>query len=108
MRENSTTAMDTKSSRTNETLALDAVAHPDDIELMMAGTMLELRQAGSEIHFWNLANGCCGSVQTGREETSSIRAREAAASAAKAGAAWHEPRFDDLGVFMMYHLRRSQ
>jgi len=90
--------MNTKSSLPTEKRALAAVAHPDDIEFMMAGTMLELRRAGWEIHFWNLANGCCGSMETGREETASIRAREAAAAAAMAGATWHEPLFDDLSV----------
>jgi len=91
--------MDTISSRTKEKCALVAVAHPDDIEFMMAGTMLELRRVGWEIHFWNLTNGCCGSMEHEREIISAIRAREAAASAAKAGAVWHEPLFDDLGVF---------
>jgi LmbE family N-acetylglucosaminyl deacetylase len=79
--------------------ALAAVAHPDDIEFMMAGTLLELRNSGWEIHFWNLANGCCGSMDKSREEIAAIRAKEAAASAALAGAIWHEPLFDDLSVF---------
>jgi len=91
--------METRSARSMEKRALAAVAHPDDIEFMMAGTMLELRRAGWEIHFWNLANGCCGSLEHERKTISALRAREAAASAAKAGAVWHEPLFDDLGVF---------
>jgi LmbE family N-acetylglucosaminyl deacetylase len=41
---------------------LAAAAHPDDIEFMMAGTLLRLKDAGCEIHLWNLANGCCGSA----------------------------------------------
>jgi LmbE family N-acetylglucosaminyl deacetylase len=41
---------------------LAAAAHPDDIEFMMAGTLLRLKDAGCEIHLWNLANGCYGSA----------------------------------------------
>lgn len=84
---------------TGARVVLAAVAHPDDIEFMLAGTLLELKHAGWEIHFWNLANGICGSMDHSREEIAAIRAREAAASAALAGATWHEPLFDDLGVF---------
>jgi len=80
-------------------VVLAAVAHPDDIEFMLSGTLLELKRNGWEIHFWNLANGNCGSLEHSREEIAAVRAREAAASAALAGATWHEPLFDDLGVF---------
>ena len=31
--------------------------HPDDIELMMGGTMALLHQAGYETHYLNVANG---------------------------------------------------
>ena len=37
-------------------VVLAAAAHPDDIEFMMAGTLLLLKRAGAEIHMWNLAN----------------------------------------------------
>ena len=36
-------------------------AHPDDIEFLMSGTLMLLRSHGYHIHYWNLANGCCGS-----------------------------------------------
>ena len=32
-------------------------AHPDDIEFVMAGTLLMLQRAGWEIHCLNVANG---------------------------------------------------
>lgn len=95
----SLTKSDTEPAELRERVALAAVAHPDDIEFMLAGTLLELTRAGWEVHFWNLANGNCGSLEHTREEISAIRAREAAASASMAGATWHEPIFDDLGVF---------
>jgi len=80
-------------------VALAAVAHPDDAEFSMAGTLLLLRAAGAEIHIWNLANGNCGTARHSREEIAQIRLREAAAAAAMAGATAHPPLFDDLGVF---------
>ncbi|HEX5102756.1 MAG TPA: PIG-L family deacetylase, partial [Pirellulaceae bacterium] len=43
--------------------ALAVAAHPDDIEFLMSGTLMLLRKAGYDIHYWNLANGCCGSSQ---------------------------------------------
>jgi LmbE family N-acetylglucosaminyl deacetylase len=80
-------------------IALAAVAHPDDIEFMMSGTMLALQKKGWKIHFWNLANGYCGTNQHSREKIIAMRAEEARESAQLAGAVWHEPLFDDLAVF---------
>jgi LmbE family N-acetylglucosaminyl deacetylase len=80
-------------------IALAAAAHPDDIEFMMAGTMLRLKDAGCEIHFWNLANGCCGSAKLSRGETAAVRWKEAQASASAAGGIAHPPLFNDLAVF---------
>ena len=66
-------------------IALAAAAHPDDIEFMMAGTLLRLKDAGCRIHLWNLANGCCGSNTLSREEAAAARWAEAQASAKLAG-----------------------
>jgi len=80
-------------------IVLAAAAHPDDIEFTMAGTLLRLKDAGCEIHLWNLANGCCGSATLSREEAISIRWQEAQASAQLAGGIAHPSLFDDLGIF---------
>jgi len=80
-------------------IVLAAVAHPDDIEFMMAGTLLRLKDAGCEIHLWNLANGCCGTDSLPAEEIAAIRWKEIQASAALAGGIAHAPLFDDLAVF---------
>lgn len=80
-------------------IALAAAAHPDDIEFMMAGTLLRLKDAGCEIHLWNLANGCCGSHTLSRNEAASLRWREARASAEAAGGMSHPPLFPDFGIF---------
>ena len=79
-------------------VALAAAAHPDDIEFMMAGTLLRLKDAGAEIHLWNLANGCLGSTAMGLDETIRVRAAEARESARLAGGVSHAPLFDDLAV----------
>lgn len=80
-------------------VVLAAVAHPDDIEFMMAGTMLQLADRGACIHFWNLANGCCGTATESKAAIVKIRAAEVEASAKLAGAVVHAPLFDDLCVF---------
>lgn len=80
-------------------IALAAAAHPDDIEFMMAGTLLRLKDAGWDIHLWNLADGCCGTATHSREEIIEIRWKEAQASAARAGGTAHPPTFHDLEIF---------
>ena len=78
---------------------LAAVAHPDDIEFLMAGTLLLLKSAGAELHFWNLAGGSLGSKRLGRSKIAATRKSEARAAARLAGAKIHAPLFDDLAIF---------
>ncbi|NLG01221.1 MAG: GlcNAc-PI de-N-acetylase, partial [Lentisphaerae bacterium] len=80
-------------------IALAMAAHPDDIEFMMSGTLLLLKQAGAEIHICNLANGCYGSQVYGKEEAARVRALEAQEAAHVAGAVWHPSLFDDVGLY---------
>src|SRR5262249_27262305 len=80
-------------------IALAVAAHPDDIEFMMAGTLLLLKQAGAEIHMWNLANGHCGPGRLSREKIIRLRWQEAQASAKSEGAFMHAPLFDDIAIF---------
>lgn len=74
-------------------------AHPDDIEFLMAGSLLRLRQAGYAIHYWNLANGCCGSTQHDAATTAKIRREEGKAAADFLGAQFHESICNDLEIF---------
>ncbi len=78
---------------------LAVAAHPDDIEFLMAGTLLLLRAAGWEAHYWNLATGNCGSRVHGPEATRRIRRAEARAAARLLGAHWHPPLVDDAEIF---------
>jgi LmbE family N-acetylglucosaminyl deacetylase len=80
-------------------VALAVGAHPDDIEFMMAGTLLLLREVGAEIHMWNVANGSCGTVEHTKEEIVRLRWEEAQASAREAGAAVYPPIADDIAVY---------
>jgi LmbE family N-acetylglucosaminyl deacetylase len=80
-------------------IVLAAAAHPDDIEFMMAGTLLLLKRAGAEIHLWNLANGALGTASHSREEIVRLRGDEARDAARVAGATLHPPLFDDLAIF---------
>ena len=49
-------------SQSPKPVVLAAVAHPDDIEFTMAGTLLRLRDRGWQIHYMNIANGSCGTA----------------------------------------------
>jgi LmbE family N-acetylglucosaminyl deacetylase len=80
-------------------VVLAAAAHPDDIEFMMAGTLLLLKAAGATLHCWNLSSGDCGSTIASREEVIATRRVEARTSAELAGAVLHPPLFDDFRIF---------
>lgn len=79
--------------------ALAIAAHPDDIEFVMAGTLLLLRQAGWVIHYLNLSTGNLGSTQLSPAATARRRRREARAAAKVLGATWHAPLCNDLEIF---------
>ncbi len=83
--------------------ALAIVAHPDDIEFSMAGTLLLLRQSGFEIHYMTVASGSCGSAQHSAATVRRIRRREAQEAAKLLGAQYHSSLTDDLEIF--YDLR---
>jgi LmbE family N-acetylglucosaminyl deacetylase len=73
--------------------------HPDDIEFMMAGALLLLKDRGCDIHYLNVANGNCGSVEYGVEELAIMRRAEAMDACAFLGAHFHESITNDLEVF---------
>jgi LmbE family N-acetylglucosaminyl deacetylase len=79
--------------------AIAIAAHPDDIEFLMSGTLMLLRKAGYEIHYWNLANGCCGTTRYDVATIARIRREEALAAATAIGAVFHESICNDLEIF---------
>lgn len=78
---------------------LAIAAHPDDIEFVMAGTLLQLSQRGWQVHYFNIANGCCGSRTLGREECAKVRLEEAQLAASLIPATFYSPICDDLEIF---------
>lgn len=78
-------------------------AHPDDIEFMMGGTLVLLRQAGCRLHYLTVSSGNCGSSVHSAAKTRAIRRREAQAAAKILGAVWHPSLADDLEI--MYDVR---
>ena len=79
-------------------IAFAVVAHPDDIEFMMAGTLLLLAQRGYQVHTMNVANGSCGTATESRENIIETRAKEAGRAAELLGATHHPARVDDLQI----------
>jgi len=74
-------------------------AHPDDIEFLMAGTLLRLAEAGYELHYLTIANGSCGTSDLPAEEIVRIRREESIAAAESLGAVYHESLVGDLEIF---------
>jgi N-acetylglucosamine malate deacetylase 1 len=78
--------------------AIAIVAHPDDIEFQIAGTLLLLKEAGWDTHYWNLSAGNCGSLEMNARQTAKVRRQEARNAAKTLGAAWHPPIANDLEI----------
>jgi N-acetylglucosamine malate deacetylase 1 len=78
---------------------LAIAAHPDDIEFVMAGTLLLLRERGWDTHCFNLSQGDLGSLTLTPPETARVRLREAQAAARLIDAVFHPPICRDLGIF---------
>jgi LmbE family N-acetylglucosaminyl deacetylase len=79
--------------------ALAIVAHPDDIEFNMAGTMMLLHAAGYELHYMSIANGSCGSTRHDTATIVRLRRAEAQRAADFLGATYHESLTNDLEIF---------
>ena len=80
-------------------VALAVAAHPDDIEFFMSGTLMRLGECGYELHYWNLANGCCGTSQYDAATIARMRREEGLNAAASIGAVFHESLCNDLEIF---------
>src|SRR5262245_22666676 len=77
---------------------LALMAHPDDIELTCAGTLILLKRAGWTVHLATMTAGDLGSMKHSRAAIAKIRRKEAAASAKQLGAGYTCLGFDDLCV----------
>ncbi len=90
---------------TKKVLAIGA--HPDDVEFMMAGTLLALAEVGYEPHVFVVASGSCGSMVIEKEELIRTRLEEAKNAAGQLGAHFHAPVVDDLEVTYTIPLLRK-
>jgi LmbE family N-acetylglucosaminyl deacetylase len=81
-------------------VVLGIFAHPDDAEMVCAGTLSLLKKAGWSVHIATMAPGDKGTAEYTREEISTIRKSEAAKAAEILGAPYHCLEFED--VYIMY------
>jgi LmbE family N-acetylglucosaminyl deacetylase len=85
-------------SEPNKKIALSFVAHPDDTEILCAGTLIRLAHTGWELHVVTATPGDCGSATLAAEEIAAIRRSEAVAAAAQIGATYHCLEERDVNV----------
>lgn len=74
-------------------------AHPDDVEVLGAGTLALLVEGGNHVTIVTMTAGDCGSVEMNLAETGRVRQKEAATAAAIIGADYHCAGFGDLCLF---------
>ena len=80
--------------------ALCLMAHPDDAEILCAGTLALLAKRGWNIVIATMTPGQAGSVVLGREEISAVRREEARHAAAVLNGSYHCLECED--VFITY------
>ena len=79
-------------------VALTLLAHPDDAEILCAGTLIRLADAGWEIHIATVAAGDCGTTTLPAHEIAAIRLNEGIAAAGKVGGDYHCLNEPDIQV----------
>ena len=82
-------------------------AHPDDIEFMMAGTLLMLSRLGYSPHVFVVASGNCGSATDDHDTVVRTRLGEAKAAATSMGASFYDPITHDLEILYSLPLLRK-
>ena len=78
---------------------LGIFAHPDDAEMLCAGTLSLLNKAGWSVHIATLSPGDKGTVKHTREEISKIRKAEAKEAASLIDAKYYCLEFEDVYIF---------
>jgi len=79
--------------------------HPDDIEILCAGTLAKYKKQGHDVGVAIMTKGDIGSPTLSREETAILREKEARASAAIIGAEFHWLGCDDEFLYDSPELR---
>lgn len=74
-------------------------AHPDDAEILCAGTLSLLKKAGYSIHIATIALGDKGTATHSKEDIIRIRRAEAIKAAGILGGSYHCLDFEDIYIF---------
>lgn len=81
-------------------VVLSVLAHPDDAEILCAGTLIRLvRQHGWQVHLATMTPGDCGSAELGAEAIAAVRRQEGDRAAGLIGGTYHCLEERDLRVF---------
>lgn len=89
-------------------VAMCLMAHPDDCEILAAGTLIHLARKGWEIHVVSMTPGDCGSMDQGPEDIAARRRLEGVKGAKIIGGTYHCLESRDLFVTYDEHtLRRA-
>jgi LmbE family N-acetylglucosaminyl deacetylase len=70
-------------------VGLALMAHPDDAEILCAGTLMRLGMLGWELHVTTMTAGDCGTTEVDRWQIMAIRTFEAREAAKIIGATYH-------------------
>ena len=81
-------------------VAMCLMAHPDDCEILAAGTLALLAKRGWQIHIVTMTPGDCGSMNLGPAKIAAVRRAEGAAAAKVIGATYHCLESRDLKVVL--------
>lgn len=68
---------------------LTMLAHPDDAEILCAGTLIRLAEAGWDVHIATSVMGDCGSATLPNDQIAEIRRKEGVAAAELIDATYH-------------------
>ena len=74
-------------------------SHPDDVELLMGGTLVLLHERGWSLHLASMSPGDLGSATVDREAIAATRREEARRAAALIKSSWHCLEARDLEIF---------
>lgn len=82
-----------------EKTVLGIFSHPDDAEMVCAGTLSLLQKKGWQVHIATMAPGDKGTAEYNRDEISRIRRAEAAKAAEVISAVYHCLEMEDVYIF---------
>ncbi|MHC4993808.1 MAG: PIG-L deacetylase family protein [Planctomycetota bacterium] len=92
--------MTTPEATANHRVALSFLAHPDDAEILCAGTLTRLASVGYDIHIATATPGDCGTMTETPHDIASTRTHEARNACDVIGATYH--CLDERDLFVVF------